>query len=132
MDMTIGEYEEIGDLIKEYASDEATVVVGTSIDMDMKDEIRVTVVATGLNKSVKQKQFKSVEIVRNATNNQIEQPIRASRDDQGHGEDSRPVSGHAVVDQLRDNKPAEDNDDYLDIPTFLRNQLDWMVYSVIE
>src|SRR5690554_3289821 len=72
MDLTIGEYDEIGDLIKEYASDEATVVVGTSIDMEMKDEIRVTVVATGLNKSAKKKQFKSVEIVREATNNQVE------------------------------------------------------------
>ena len=132
MDMTIGEYEEIGDLIKEYASDEATVVVGTSIDMDMKDEIRVTVVATGLNKAaVKQKQFKSVEIVRNATNNRVEQPIRATRDDQAVGSNentgshgSSSSSGHAVVDQLRDNKADVDNDDYLDIPTFLRNQFD--------
>ena len=127
MDMTIGEYEEIGDLIKEYASDEATVVVGTSIDMDMKDEVRVTVVATGLNKAVKQKQFKSVEIVRNATNNQIEHPIRATRDDKevvNSSHSNTSGNGQAVIDQLREGKPAADNDDYLDIPTFLRNQLD--------
>lgn len=119
MDLTIGEYDEIGDLIKEYASDEATVVVGTSIDMEMKDEIRVTVVATGLNKSAKKKQFKSVEIVREATNNQPEQPIRASRDDD-HSKDS----GQAVINQLRSDDKVQESDDYLDIPTFLRNQLD--------
>jgi cell division protein FtsZ len=120
MDLTIGEYDEIGDLIKEYASDEATVVVGTSIDMEMKDEIRVTVVATGLNKSAKKKQFKSVEIVREATNNQAEQPLRATRDDEGDRQDN----GQAVVNQLRGDDKAQEADDYLDIPTFLRNQLD--------
>ncbi|KAA3640503.1 MAG: cell division protein FtsZ [Proteobacteria bacterium] len=119
MDLTIGEYDEIGDLIKEYASDEATVVVGTSIDMEMKDEIRVTVVATGLNKKLNKKQFKSVEIVREATNNQPEQPLRATRDDV----DSQ-NSGQAVIDQLRGNDKVQESDDYLDIPTFLRNQLD--------
>ncbi len=120
MDLTIGEYDEIGDLIKEYASDEATVVVGTSIDMEMKDEIRVTVVATGLNKSAKKKQFKSVEIVREATNNQVEQPLRATREE-GRDEND---SGRAVVNQLRSDDKAQEADDYLDIPTFLRNQLD--------
>jgi len=100
------------------------VVVGTSIDMDMKDEIRVTVVATGLNKAVKQKQFKSVEIVRNATNNRVEQPIRATRDEQSAPAAGHSSGGQAVIDQLRDNKTEADQDDYLDIPTFLRNQLD--------
>jgi cell division protein FtsZ len=120
MDLTIGEYDEIGDLIKEYASDEATVVVGTSIDMEMKDEIRVTVVATGLNKSAKKKQFKSVEIVREATNNQPDQPLRATREDETDSQDS----GQAVINQLRGDDKSQESDDYLDIPTFLRNQLD--------
>ncbi|WP_443093964.1 cell division protein FtsZ [Marinicella pacifica] len=120
MDLTIGEYDEIGDLIKEYASDEATVVVGTSIDMEMKDEIRVTVVATGLNRSAKKKQFKSVEIVREATNNQVDQPLRASRDEGLNEKDS----GRAVINQLRSDDKTQEADDYLDIPTFLRNQLD--------
>ncbi|MCX7545161.1 cell division protein FtsZ [Marinicella sp. S6413] len=120
MDLTIGEYDEIGDLIKEYASDEATVVVGTSIDMEMKDEIRVTVVATGLNKTAKKKQFKAVEIVREATNNQPEQPLRATRDDDNASKNT----GHAVIDKLRGDDSAQESDDYLDIPTFLRNQLD--------
>ena len=50
-DMGIGEFEEIGNIIKEKASDQAVVVVGTVIDPEMSDEIRVTVVATGLDKN---------------------------------------------------------------------------------
>jgi cell division protein FtsZ len=48
LDLSIGEFEEVGRIVKEYASDDATVVVGTVIDPDMSDQIRVTVVATGL------------------------------------------------------------------------------------
>lgn len=48
MDMSIGEFEAVGEVIKSFASEYATVVVGTVIDMDMTDELRVTVVVTGL------------------------------------------------------------------------------------
>ncbi len=48
MDLTIGEFAEVGDIVNEYASDEATVVVGTVLDPSMKGELRVTMVATGL------------------------------------------------------------------------------------
>ena len=47
-DMSIGEFEEVGDVIRSFASESATVVVGTVIDPDMRDELRVTVVVTGL------------------------------------------------------------------------------------
>ena len=50
MDLSIGEFQEVGNTVKEFASDDATVVVGTVIDPDMTDRIRVTVVATGLGK----------------------------------------------------------------------------------
>jgi|TARA_R110002095_G_scaffold52659_2_gene45843 cell division protein FtsZ len=50
LDMSIGEFEEVGQCIREFASDEANVVVGTVIDPDLADEMRVTVVATGLSK----------------------------------------------------------------------------------
>ncbi len=49
LDLGLGEFSDVGDTIEEFASDNATVVVGTVIDPDMKDEIRVTVVATGLS-----------------------------------------------------------------------------------
>ena len=48
MDLSLGEFSEVGDTVEEFASDEATVVVGTVIDPDMTDELKVTVVATGL------------------------------------------------------------------------------------
>ena len=48
MDMTIGEFEEVGNTIKDLASDDANVVVGTTIDHEMKNELRVTIVATGI------------------------------------------------------------------------------------
>ena len=48
MDMSIGEFEEVGEIIKSFSSDQATVVVGTVIDPEMSDELRVTIVVTGL------------------------------------------------------------------------------------
>ncbi|QIK80362.1 cell division protein FtsZ [Lysobacter sp. HDW10] len=48
-DFTISEFSEIGATIENYASEDATVIIGTSCDPDMQDEVRVTVVATGLN-----------------------------------------------------------------------------------
>ena len=53
MDLSIGEFQEVGNVIKQFASDDATVVVGTVIDPDMANQIRVTVVATGLGKPVR-------------------------------------------------------------------------------
>ena len=48
LDMSIGEFEEVGDVVKEFISDDATVVVGTVIDPEMTEEMRVTVIVTGL------------------------------------------------------------------------------------
>ena len=50
MDLSIGEFQEVGNIVKQFASDDATVVVGTVIDPELSDEMRVTVVATGLGK----------------------------------------------------------------------------------
>src|SRR3990167_6456535 len=55
LDMSIGEFEDVGDVIKAFISDDATVVVGTVIDPDMTDELRVTVIVTGLGGDVKQR-----------------------------------------------------------------------------
>lgn len=52
LDMTIGEFEEMGDVIEEFASDQATVVVGSVIDPEMTEgEVRVTVIATGVERA---------------------------------------------------------------------------------
>ncbi len=48
LDMAIGEFEEVGNVVRQFAADDATVVVGTAIDENLDGELRVTVVATGL------------------------------------------------------------------------------------
>lgn len=50
VDMSIGEFEEVGDAIKNIMSESATVVVGTVIDPELRDEVRVTVIVTGLGR----------------------------------------------------------------------------------
>ena len=50
LDMSIGEFEEVGDAIKNITSEGATVVVGTVIDPELRDEVRVTVIVTGLGR----------------------------------------------------------------------------------
>jgi cell division protein FtsZ len=50
MDLSIGEFQEVGQIVKQFASDDATVVVGTVIDPELDNQVRVTVVATGLGR----------------------------------------------------------------------------------
>ncbi|MDE5033896.1 cell division protein FtsZ, partial [Francisella tularensis subsp. holarctica] len=50
MDMSIGEFEEVGEVIRSFISDEAIVIAGSVIDPDMSDSMKVTVVVTGLEK----------------------------------------------------------------------------------
>ena len=60
LDMAIGEFEEVGNVVRSFAADDATVVVGTAIDQELEGELRVTVVATGLNPPERQ-QLRSVQ-----------------------------------------------------------------------
>src|SRR5919109_571647 len=50
MDLSIGEFQQVGEIVKQFASDDATVVVGTVIDPELSNTVRVTVVATGLGR----------------------------------------------------------------------------------
>ena len=112
MDLSIGEFQDVGNTIKEFASDDATVVVGTVIDPEMTDRIRVTVVATGLG--------------RNGAN--AESPVRivrreaAAAEPNYHGLDKPTVQRkRAVGDGLNE---AGLQEEMLDIPAFLRRQAD--------
>ena len=49
--MSIGEFEIVGDTIRDFTSEQATVVVGTVIEPDMQDEMKVTIVVTGLDET---------------------------------------------------------------------------------
>ena len=48
MDLSIGEFQEGGETVKQFAADAAEVILGTVIEPDMNEEIRVTIVDTGL------------------------------------------------------------------------------------
>lgn len=50
LDLSIGEFEEVGEVVKNITSESATVVVGTVIDPELRDEVRVTVIVTGLGR----------------------------------------------------------------------------------
>lgn len=137
MDLSIGEFQEVGQIVKQFASEDATVVVGTVIDPELSNVVRVTVVATGLGRPAAARPMPAPH--RDAT------PVR----EQSHHRDpltSRaapaisvvrrgPLSNsdyaaldkptvqrqRAVGDGLR---PEAEAEDLLDIPAFLRRQAD--------
>lgn len=119
MDLSLGEFSEVGDTVEEFASDNATVVVGTVIDPEMSEELRVTVVATGLGGEADDAPLKVVE----------------SKPAESVSPDYRSLDRPTVM-RNRPQQPAresaasqsataEDRDmEYLDIPAFLRRQAD--------
>jgi cell division protein FtsZ len=117
LDLSIGEFEEVGNTVKEFASRDATVVVGTVIDPDMHDELRVTVVATGLGigaRETEEKQPEPLQLVQRKRSGEV-----------NYAELDRPavIRNRAAGDPLP--PPAVSDDmDYLDIPAFLRRQAD--------
>src|SRR5206468_3656828 len=66
LDISIGEFEEVGNAVKEFASDDATVVIGTVIEPEMREELRVTIVATGLGHD-KRKQQQPLKVLKTGT-----------------------------------------------------------------
>lgn len=113
LDMSIGEFEAVGEVIKSFASENATVVVGTVIDPQMTDELRVTVVITGLGR-IADTGKGGIKLVSNTKSDgtldyqKLERPTVI-----------RNQTIQKVVKEL-DTKDI----DYLDIPAFLRRQED--------
>lgn len=119
LDLSLGEFSEVGDTVEEFASEGATVVVGTVIDPEMKDELRVTVVATGLGEAVSRAKPEQAKVVVDNTRRSAGRPDYASLD--------RPTVMRQSVSHRSSavQKPLEDKDmEYLDIPAFLRRQAD--------
>ncbi len=113
--LSLGEFAEVGDTVEEFASDDATVVVGTVIDPSLADEIRVTVVATGLGaaNAKPKKVIDNTEIGPVTDYSQLDKPaVMRNRAVQGRGQTAAKAAGSAV------------DMDYLDIPAFLRRQAD--------
>jgi len=126
MSLSIGEFDEVGNTVRDFADEDATVVVGTVIDPEMDDQMRVTVVATGLGKAKAES--------RAAQAQKEESPIRLvanSGDGQGFKtsdpkEPETSGSGRPIRQAPKKfTDPGSDADmDYLDIPAFLRRQAD--------
>jgi cell division protein FtsZ len=120
-DLSLGEFSEVGDTIEEFASEEATVVVGTVIDPDMEEELKVTVVATGLGGAAA---LAPLQVVDTAPKVSVAAELEPEPD---YKEFERPTamrqsrvasSGQGTVDA----DPA--SEEYFDIPAFLRRQAD--------
>jgi cell division protein FtsZ len=122
-DFSIDEFETVGNAVKAFASENATVVVGTVIDMDMSNELRVTVVATGIGAERKP----DISLVSNRA-------TKVSVDTnefklQANGGASVMPSTNAMPDVAKAPASEEKSDpgndlEYLDIPAFLRKQAD--------
>ncbi len=157
LDFTLGEFNEVGDLIEEVAAEGARVIIGTSIDETMTDEVRVTVVATGLEEVAQQntrsRTIEAVEAVdvnlpkteakvvptQNADEKVITEVVRSQaqadvhasvshlRSAQNKAQANMPKGVSEIVSRVAVNGGiATDTRDenYWDIPVFLRKQAD--------
>jgi len=110
-DLSIGEFDEVGNTVKQFASENATVVVGTVIDPEMSGEMRVTIVATGLGNLAREESSR-VKLV------------KAAGGDVDYKDFERPTVLRNQMEEREPNEPIENDPDYLDIPAFLRRQAD--------
>lgn len=130
MDMSIEELDTVGNTVKAFASDNATVIVGTVIDTEMSDELRVTVVATGIGAERKP----DISLVNNANQaapKREAQPAYRSDIDRSAAapryeeqEDAQPEPKAEPKRQPAAKAKQDKELDYLDIPAFLRKQVD--------
>ena len=128
LDLSLGEYAAVGEIIEAFASEHATVKVGAVIDPDMRDELHVTVVATGLGAKIE----KPVKVIDNTVHSVVNTsaPAPAARPDSAavnYRDLDRPTvmrnQAHASAATAAKLNPHDDLD-YLDIPAFLRRQAD--------
>jgi len=129
MDLSIGEFQEVGNIVKQFASEDATVVVGTVIDPDLSNQVRVTVVATGLGRpaaAVRHAPQREMPQTRE-TSSQRESPMRVVRRSQPMSNSDYAVLDKPTVQRQRavgDGLRPDHDEDLLDIPAFLRRQAD--------
>jgi cell division protein FtsZ len=122
LDMSIGEFEEVGEAIKNITSEGATVVVGTVIDPELRDEVRVTVIVTGLGRkqqagAIASKSFDTTKRTDGTIDyNQLEKPAVMRKHSSIQTSSPASNSGKSTVSDI-----AADMD-YLDIPAFLRRK----------
>ena len=112
-DMQLDEFAQVGEIVNEYASEDGTVVIGTVLDPEMEDELRVTMVATGIRKAPQISLVKDqgMEEDTSAHEDDYDVPTVIRRRPCTAGDVD--LQGNAALDM-----------DYLDVPAFLRRQAD--------
>ena len=117
-DMGVAEFNEVGNIVHEFASEDAVIKIGMAIDASLGDEIKVTVVATGMGlppvqlKAPIKLMPKSMASLTNYDD--LEKPAVIRQDAKTEGRETRFGA-----------QAKKDIDlDYLDIPAFLRRQAD--------
>jgi cell division protein FtsZ len=135
MDLSIGEFQEVGNIVKQFASEDATVVVGTVIDPELTDVVRVTVVATGLGRPAAAARVPTGHAVPGMMGRDMGREAHAQAPSMRMVSRAKPAMNpnyadldkptyqrqRAVGDGLR---ADTDSEDLLDIPAFLRRQAD--------
>ena len=135
MDLSIGEFQEVGNIVKQFASEDATVVVGTVIDPELTDVVRVTVVATGLGRPAVAARAPTGHALAGMMGREMGREAHAQAPPMRVVTRAKPAMNpnyadldkptyqrqRAVGDGLR---PDADSEDLLDIPAFLRRQAD--------
>jgi cell division protein FtsZ len=113
------EYYDVMNTIKGFTAEDATVIVGSVMDESMGDNLRVTMVATGLNGTVARRQakpeLKVMSAVRDGTTNQ---PIFMASEDEAPAVFSS-NNRRQQVEAMKNSGVEE-----YDIPAFLRRQAD--------
>ena len=135
LDLSIGEFEEVGEVVKNITSDGATVVVGTVIDPELHDEVRVTVIVTGLGRKQVASALKmpAIEHVTNIAPldhgytdyDHLDKPAIARRQQMTPSVTPPPVTTAPVSAPVAPKAASSENlhdIDYLDIPAFLRRK----------
>ena len=117
IDISLGEFAEVGSTVEEFASENATVVVGTVIDPEMGDELRVTVVATGLGRP-------ELEVPRTIVDNTKKKDAGDGAVDYSDFDKPTALRKAAIEGRAEQALDSEKDLDYLDIPAFLRSQAD--------
>ncbi len=115
-DLGMDEFATVGEAIGDFASDNALVVIGTALDESVRDELRVTVVATGLGcKDATQE--KDMRLV-------VPAPSAAGDRDYRKFDMPTVMRKKPVAEKTSVATAGESDPDYLDIPAFLRRQAD--------
>ena len=117
LELGIGEFTDVGNLVSDFASDDANVVAGTVIDPNLNGDLKVTIVATGLSEPESQTAVLKVD------NDKPSAPMPANSSKLDYKDLDQPAYARQAM-RLRDGSAAAEDTNMLDIPAFLQRQAD--------